>query len=131
MASGLLICVFFSTPILTYLNLNNNNNKPTNTPNFFNNQTVYSFSKQTTQPPLSNPSTSLAGGNQYASLRFAMDVSVNGSITNLTQSFQYSNLRFIGTLTNFSGNSLNTNTFTLYNQSSVNYQTNFVLTTSI
>ena len=60
-----------------------------------------------------------------------MDVSVNGSITNLTQSFQYSNLRFIGTLTNFSGNSLNTNTFTLYNQSSVNYQTNFVLTTSI
>ena len=98
-AGSLIGVVLYSNPILQFLHLENS---PSTTPptGFISNETKISLANQTKMPPLKNPSVTILGGEQYANLQFKMNVNFNGS------SYEYSNLRFAGSVWNFTGSSL-------------------------
>ena len=115
--------VLYSQPILNALNLNPQANSPP--ASFFSNKTVISLANQTQSPPLVQPAMTLMGGNQYAALHFAMNVNYNGS-------YQYSNIRFIGSVWNFTGSSLaDLSNIPIDNATQPNFNTNFTIKPSI
>ena len=117
--AGLVTGVLYYQPVTNYIN--NFNKAPATPPtSFFSNSTAISLANQTERPPLIQPSTTLLGGYQYASMHYAMNVSYyNGS-------YQYSNIRLIGTAWNFTGSSLSDPTnIPIQNSTQTNYNTSF------
>ncbi len=122
--AGLVTGVLYFNPIMQFLGLNNQS-KPTQPQSFFSNSTYISLKNQTQRPPLIQPATTLMGGNQYAGLHFAMNVTYNGS-------YQYSDMHFIGSVWNFTGSSLaNIHNIPISNTTQPNFNTSFNIYPSI
>ena len=104
---GAALVVIFNPSIYTVLdNLVNGN--PTNS--------QFKYSNATLLPPFPSAKYNLAGGNQFADLRFAMNADY------INDSYQYTNMRFIGTVSNMSA---------LTNDTQVSKVFSFTFTTNV
>ena len=93
-------------------NHQNNNNNTTD------NQTIIqnNFKNATLLPPFPTAKFNLAGGNQYADLRFEMNV-----VPPTQSNYQYTNMKFIGTISNMSED---LSTYPINKEDTFTFQTN-------